>query len=76
LTLESFLALEGAHSTGSLLSAHVRGVAAPAAGDLRNVTPEAVSAAAVATLKSNPSFVVLGSTSGTPTLAAITKLLR
>lgn len=76
LTLEHFLALEGADSTGSLLAAHQRGVAAPAAGDLRNVTPEAVSAAAAATLKANPSYVVLGATTGTPTFAAISKLLR
>lgn len=76
MTLEHFLALEGADSTGSLLCAHQRGVAAPAAGDLRNVTPEAVSAAAAAALKANPSYAVLGATTGTPTFAAISKLLR
>ena len=76
LTLEHFLALEGADSTGSLLSAHQRGVAAPAAGDLRSVTAEAVSAAAAAALKANPSYAVLGATTGTPTFAAISKLLR
>lgn len=75
LTLEHFLSLEGSCSSTVLLNAHLRGQNAQSAGDLRGVTAESVSAAAAAALKSAPAYAVLGATAGTPSYAAITKLL-
>jgi predicted Zn-dependent peptidase len=44
--------------------------------DFSKVTVAAVSAAASAILKANPSYVVSGTTSGTPSIASINKLMK
>jgi hypothetical protein len=75
LSLENFIALEGSSSTCALLNSVINGTSPEKAADLRDVSAKAVSDAAAALLKSNPSYAVFGATAGTPSYAAIQKIL-
>jgi hypothetical protein len=75
LTLDYFLSLEGGCSATQLLDAHLRGQNPQTAGDYRKVTADEVRNAAAAALKTTPAYAVLGATAGTPSLAAISKML-
>lgn len=59
---------ESSSITSALLHGH--------SSDFSKVTVATVSAAASAILKANPSYVVLGTTSGTPSIASINKLMK
>ena len=76
VTLERMAALEGEAVTEMLLAASLRSVSVASLADRRSESAATVSAAAATALKAVPSYAVLGTTFGTPSYAAIIKMVN
>lgn len=73
--LESFISLEsGSSGAAALLNSTVMGVSSVA--DARRVSSAAVSSAAKTALATIPSYAVFGITAGTPSYAAVAKMMK
>jgi len=75
VSLDNFLALEGQATTSYLLGSILAGVSPAQLADVRTVTAQSVSGAAASLLKTEPAYAVLGATAGTPSYAAIKKII-
>ena len=69
-------ALEGEAASDMLLAASLRSVSAASLADCRSVSAATVSSAAATALKAIPSYVVLGTTLGTPSYSAVIKMVN
>ena len=69
-------ALEGEAVAEMLLVASLRGVSVASLADCRSVSAATVSSAAATALKAVPSYAVLGTTFGTPSYAAVMKMVN
>ena len=76
LSLRNSIMLEGEQSTSVMINTMRAGLSIDKAAKYDDVSQSAVSAAASASLKSNPAYAVLGSTMGTPSYDSIAKMLK